>query len=107
MATSSFISSRLAFPSVRFGAGGCGGLPTCCWRLPLAWCHRGRAGTASPCHGGTSWALSKSPFSSVLLYTPLELALAMVLLPDALGFLPNLALVLELGLAVMCVIHAL
>jgi hypothetical protein len=54
IATSSCVSSCLAFPSARSGAGGCGALPTCHRRLPLAWCHRGRAGTASPCHGSTS-----------------------------------------------------
>jgi hypothetical protein len=26
------------------------------WCLPLARCRRGHAGTASPCHGDTSWA---------------------------------------------------
>jgi hypothetical protein len=48
----------------------------------------------------TSWAMSKFSFSSVLLCTPLELVLAILLLSDALGFYPILALVL-------CVIQAL
>jgi hypothetical protein len=108
MATSSFFSSCLAFPSVRSGAGECGGLPTCHRRLSLAWCRRGHAGTAWPCHGGTSWASRKFSLSSNLLYTLLELALAMLHLLDALGFLPyTCSRDVELGLAVMCVIQAL
>jgi hypothetical protein len=107
MATSSFISSCSAFPWVRSGAGGVGVLPTCHRRLPLAWCRRGHVGTASPCHGGTSWALSKFPPSSTPLYILLELALAMLLLPDELGFLPYTShRDDELGLAVICMIHA-
>jgi hypothetical protein len=108
MVTSSFVSSCLAFPSARSGAGEFGGLPTCHRRLPLAWCHRGRAGTPSPCHGGTSWASSKFSLSSNLLCTLLELVMAMLHLSDALGFLPyTCSRAVELGLAVMCVIQAL
>jgi hypothetical protein len=108
MAASSFTSSCLAFPSTRSGAGGCGALPTCHRRLPVAWCHRGRVGTASPCHGGTSGAMSKFPSTSTLLCNPLELAVAMVLLPDELGFLPHAwPHAIKLGFAMMCEIHAL
>jgi hypothetical protein len=103
MVTLSCVSSCLAFPSVRSGASGCGALPMCRRRLPLDRCRRGRAGTASPCHGGTSLASSKFSLSSNLLYTLLELALAMLHLSDAWGFYPILALVLWNWALLRCV----
>jgi hypothetical protein len=53
---------------VRSGLGELGASSTYRRRLPLARCLRGRAGTASPCHGGISWALCKcsSPSSPPL-----------------------------------------
>jgi hypothetical protein len=94
------------FPLARSGTSVCCALSTSHQRLPLAWCHRGRAGTASPCHGGTSWVLSKSSPSSTPLYISLELALALVLPPDELGFLPHTChRAIDLKLAVICMIH--
>jgi hypothetical protein len=101
-------SSRAArpFPLARSGASVCYALPTCRRRLPLAWCHRCRAGTASPCHGGTSWVLSKSSSSSTPLCIFLDLALALVLLTNELGFLSHTCYrAVELKLAVICMIH--
>jgi hypothetical protein len=69
--------SRVAWPPPwrDLVLGELGDSPTCRWSLPLAWSHRGRAGTTSPCHDGTSWVSSKFFLSSVLLGALLELAL--------------------------------
>jgi hypothetical protein len=64
MATSSLLSSCWALSTARSGLGELGASSTYRRWLPLAWCRHGRAGTASPCHGGISWALCKCPFPS-------------------------------------------
>jgi hypothetical protein len=52
--------------------------------------------------------MSKFSSTSTPLCIPLELGLAMVLLPDELGFLPHTwPCAVKLGFAVMCEIHAL
>jgi hypothetical protein len=64
MATSSLSSSCWASSMVVLGLGELAVASTCHRRLPLVRCRRGRAGTASPCHGGISRALCKCSPSS-------------------------------------------
>jgi hypothetical protein len=64
MATSSLSSSCWASSTVTLGLGELAVASTCRRRLPLVRCRRGRAGTASPCHGGISRAMCKCSPSS-------------------------------------------
>jgi hypothetical protein len=75
----------------------------------VAWCHRGRAGTASPCHGGISWASSKCFSSSLLLcpswnllYALLELTLLWPYSPGACAGQAHLELALAMLSSLCC-----